>query len=141
MNPIDIAPEESRRLSARVLEIAADYLQNRDPRSIPPAGTGAEIERIYRTPLPETGLPEEALGGLADVARHSRAQNGRFFGYVLGSGEPTAAAADLLCRILNQNVTAWLSAPAAVTLERTLLHWLPPPPPPAGPGLALAHRQ
>jgi aromatic-L-amino-acid/L-tryptophan decarboxylase len=124
MNPLDITPEEFRRLSARVLEIAADYLQTMDARSIPPAGTGAEIERLYRTPLPETGLPEEALHGLQEVARHSRAQNGRFFGYVLGSGEPAAAAADLLCSVLNQNVTAWRSAPAAVTLERTVVDWL-----------------
>ena len=104
--------------------MAAGYLQTMDARSIPPAGTGAEIERLYHTPLPETGLPEEALRGLQDVARHSRAQNGRFFGYVLGSGEPAAAAADLLCSVLNQNVTAWRSAPAAVTLERTVVDWL-----------------
>ena len=124
MNSLDITPEEFRRLSARVLEIAADYLETMDARSIPPAGTGAEIERIYRATLPESGLPEEALRGLEDVARHSRAQNGRFFGYVLGSGEPAAAAADLLCSVLNQNVTAWRSAPAAVTLERTVVSWL-----------------
>jgi len=124
MNPLDIMPEEFRRLSARVLEIAAGYLETMDARSIPPAGTGTEIERIYRSPLPETGLPEEALRGLTEVASHSRAQNGRFFGYVLGSGEPAAAAADLLCSVLNQNVTAWRSAPAAVTLERTVVGWL-----------------
>lgn len=82
------------------------------------------MERIYRTPLPETGLPDEALRGLADIARDSRAQNGRFFGYVLGSGEPAAAVADLLCSVLNQNVTAWRSAPAAVTIERTVVDWL-----------------
>jgi aromatic-L-amino-acid decarboxylase len=124
MNPLDITPEELRRLSTRVLEIAADYLEGMDSRSIPPAGTGAEIERLYRTPWPETGLPEEAIAGLQDVARHSRAQNGRFFGYVLGSGEPAAAAADFLCSVLNQNVTAWRSAPAAVSLERTVVDWL-----------------
>jgi aromatic-L-amino-acid/L-tryptophan decarboxylase len=49
----------------------------------------------------------EAIQGLADVVRHSRVQNGRFFGYVLGSGDPVAAATDLLCSVLNQNVTAW----------------------------------
>ena len=124
MNPLDITPEEFRRLSARVLEIAADYLQTMDARSIPPAGTGAEIERLYRTRLPEKGLPEEALRGLEEVASHSRAQNARFFGYVLGSGEPVAAVADLLCSVLNQNVTAWRSAPAAVALERTVVDWL-----------------
>jgi aromatic-L-amino-acid/L-tryptophan decarboxylase len=124
MNPLDLTPDQFRRLSERVTEIAAGYLQNLDARAIPPEGSGAELERLLRTPLPETGFPEEALRGLEDAARHSRAQNGRFFGYVLGSGEPVAAAADLLCSILNQNVTAWRSAPAAVTLERTVVDWL-----------------
>jgi hypothetical protein len=48
----------------------------------------------------------------------SRAPSARFFGYVLGPGEPVAALADLLASVLNQNVTAWRSAPAAVTIER-----------------------
>jgi aromatic-L-amino-acid decarboxylase len=58
------------------------------------------------------------------VVQHSRAQNGRFFGYVLGSGETAGAASDLLCSVLNQNVTAWRSSPAAVTLEKTVVSWL-----------------
>jgi aromatic-L-amino-acid decarboxylase len=44
--------------------------------------------------------------------------------YVLGSGEPVAAVGDLYASVLNQNVTAWRSAPAAVTVERTALRWL-----------------
>jgi aromatic-L-amino-acid/L-tryptophan decarboxylase len=124
MNPIDISPEQFRRLSERIIAIATDYLKGMDTRGIPPEGRGSELENIYRTPLPETGLGEEACSGLADIALHCRAQNGRFFGYVLGSGEPAAAAADLLCSVLNQNVTAWRSAPAAVTIERTVVDWL-----------------
>ena len=51
-------------------------------------------------------------------------QNGRFFGYVLGSGEPVGAVADLLASVLNQNVTAWRSGPAAVMVEQTVIGWL-----------------
>src|SRR5947209_12782897 len=69
-------------------------------------------------------MGEEALANLPEIIRLSRAQNGRFFGYVLGSGEPVGAIADLLASVLNQNVTAWRSAPAAVTLERTVVGWL-----------------
>jgi aromatic-L-amino-acid/L-tryptophan decarboxylase len=43
---------------------------------------------------------------------------------VLGSGEPIGALADLYASVLNQNVTAWRSAPAAVAIERTVLGWL-----------------
>ncbi len=124
MNPVDVSPEEFRALCERIVEMAVDYLKSMDSRAIPPLESGAEMERTYQAPLPEAGLREEALNELADVVRHSRAQNGRFFGYVMGSGELAAAAADLLSSVINQNVTAWRSAPAGVTLERTVVGWL-----------------
>jgi glutamate/tyrosine decarboxylase-like PLP-dependent enzyme len=43
---------------------------------------------------------------------------------VLGSGDPIAALGDLYASVLNQNVTAWRSAPAAVAIERTVLDGL-----------------
>ena len=48
------------------------------------------------TPAPETGLGAAALDDLRAVAEHGRAGNGRFFGYVMGSGEPVGALGDLL---------------------------------------------
>jgi hypothetical protein len=66
----------------------------------------------------------EAFAALTEVIKNSRAQNGRFFGNVQGSGEPIAALADLLGSILNQNITAWRSSPAGVTIERTVVRWL-----------------
>src|SRR5205807_5524936 len=44
--------------------------------------------------------------------------------YVVGSGEAVGALGDLYASILNQNVTAWRSAPAAVTIERTVVEWI-----------------
>ena len=123
-NPLAISPAAFRRLSERVTELAAEYLQNLDAQAISPATDGAETLRAFQTPIPEQGMAEEALNGLAEVPRLSRAQNGRFFGYVLGSGEPVAAVADLLASVLNQNVTAWRSGPAAVTIEQTVVGWL-----------------
>lgn len=124
MKPLEVSPKEFQQLAERIVEIAVDYLKSMDTRAIPPAESGLEMEHVYHVALPETGMHEEALGGLADIVRHSRAQNGRFFGYVMGSGELAAAAADLLCSVINQNVTAWRSAPAGVTLERTVVGWL-----------------
>ena len=124
MNFIDMSPEEFCELSERVSRIAADYLKDLSERAIPAKGTGAEIEQKFRHTPPEKGDPEEALRGLRDTALYSRAQNGRFFGYVLGSGEPAAAIADLLCSVLNQNVTAWRSSPAAVTIEKEVVGWI-----------------
>jgi aromatic-L-amino-acid/L-tryptophan decarboxylase len=124
MRSLEISPDEFRRLAEKVTQLAADYLRELDSRPISPATTGEEAERLFRTPLSEKGMGAEALAGLQDVIEHSRAQNGRFFGYVLGSGEPVAAAADLLTSVLNQNVTAWRSGPAAATVERTVVSWL-----------------
>jgi aromatic-L-amino-acid/L-tryptophan decarboxylase len=124
MAPLEISPEEFRRLAERVVTLSADYLRSLDSRSTFPSTSGAESERLFRKPLSEEGMGGEALLGLGDVIEHSRIQNGRFFGYVLGSGEPVAAVGDLLASVLNQNVTAWRSGPAAATIERTVVDWL-----------------
>ena len=124
MKSLEISPDEFRRLADKVTQFTADYLRELDSRPIAPSTSGAETERLFRTTLSEKGLGAEALADLQDVIEHSRAQNGRFFGYVLGSGEPVAAVADLLASVLNQNVTAWRSGPAAVTIEHTVVGWL-----------------
>lgn len=124
MNPLEISPAEFGALSNRVAELATEYLENLDAQPIAPATSGPETLCRFQTPLPEQGIGEEALNDLHDVARLSRAQNGRFFGYVLGSGEPVSAVADLLASVLNQNVTAWRSGPASVVIEHTVVGWL-----------------
>jgi len=43
---------------------------------------------------------------------------------VQGSAEPVAALGDFVASVLNQNMTAWRSAPAGVTIERTVVRWL-----------------
>ena len=99
-------------------------LTNLDDQRISPATRGDETLNLFGGALPEQGMGEEALASLPEIVRLSRAQNGRFFGYVLGSGEPVGAAADLLASVLNQNVTAWRSGPAAVAIEQTVVSWL-----------------
>ena len=124
MNPLEISSQQFRRIVEQITALAADYLDGLDARRIHPDSSGKASDAIFHTELPEQGLGEAALDGLQDVIKNSRAQNGRFFGYVLGSGEPVAAAADLLASVLNQNVTAWRSGPAAVAIERTVVGWL-----------------
>ena len=124
MNSLEISPAEFRRVVERIADLAANYLETIDNRPIAPSANGADTDRLFRIPLPEHGSGSEALRALDEVIQRSRVQNGRFFGYVLGSGEPVSAAADLLASVLNQNVTAWRSGPAAVTIERTVVGWL-----------------
>jgi len=123
-NPLEVSSEEFRRLAAGVADLASQYLAGLDTRIIFPATSGAETERLFSRQLPEQGMGDEAFAALGDVMQHSRAQNGRFYGYVQGPGEPIAALGDLFASIVNQNMTAWRSAPAGVTIERTVVRWL-----------------
>jgi aromatic-L-amino-acid/L-tryptophan decarboxylase len=103
MDPLEFSAEDFRRLAANVAELAAEYISTLDARRTFPVTTGAEVERLFALELPEQAMGDRALVALGDVIAHSRAQNGRFFGYVQGPGEPVAALGDLLASILNQN--------------------------------------
>ena len=124
MNALHVPIGEYRALSERVTDIAADFLEGLGGLRAFPQVTAEATAGALAEPLPEQGLKAAALDALPGVLSLSRPPGPRFFGYVLGSGEPVAALADLLASVLNQNVTAWRSAPAAVTLERHLVHSL-----------------
>jgi aromatic-L-amino-acid decarboxylase len=124
MKTLELCTEDFRRLAADVVQLCYEYLCTLDGRSTFPEVTGPESECFFNQDLPEHGMGDQAFAALTEVIKNSRAQNGRFFGYVQGSGEPIAALADLLGSILNQNITAWRSSPAGVTIERTVVRWL-----------------
>jgi aromatic-L-amino-acid decarboxylase len=124
MNALELSAPQLRAVVERVAELTLDYLESIAAQPLAPRVTGNETARLFDAALPEEGLGIGALDALSEVIRASRAQHGGFFGYVLGSGEPVAASADLLASALNQNVTAWRSAPAAVAIERTVVRWL-----------------
>lgn len=124
MRPLEVSDEQFRRLAAEVAALSAEYLGSLDQRAIFPQTSGAKTEELFALGLPEHGMGDQALPGLREVMEHSRSQNGRFFGYVQGPGESVAALGDLLASVLNQNMTAWRSSPAGVTIERTVVGWL-----------------
>jgi aromatic-L-amino-acid/L-tryptophan decarboxylase len=122
--PLELPPEDFDVLADRVCRAASSYLAGLGTRASFPATSGKATAEIFERPLPERGEGAAALDDLAVIADHSRPGNGRFFAYVLGSGEPVAALGDLYASVLNQNVTAWRSGPAAVMVERTVVRWL-----------------
>ncbi len=121
---LDLTAEDFRRLASDVVCLCADYLATLDSRPAYPKTSGAETERLFSKPWPYDGLGSAALDELTVVLEHSRPPSPRFYGYVFGSGDPVAAVADLLASVVNQNVTAWRSAPAAVAIERTVIGWI-----------------
>ncbi len=122
--PLEISPDDFAELADRVSRDATAHLRSLDSAPIRPATTGAESMALFAGPAPERGLGPAALDALREVAQHSRAGNARFFGYVMGSGEPVAALGDFFASVLNQNATAWRSGPATAVIERTVIGWL-----------------
>lgn len=122
--PLELSPEEFRRLAERAVEQAAGYLAGLERRPSFPRTSGEETAKIFGGTAPEQGMGMAAFDAVSQLMEHSRPGNGRFLGYVFGSGEPVGAIADLVASVVNQNVTAWRSSPGAVTIERTVLSWL-----------------
>jgi aromatic-L-amino-acid decarboxylase len=123
MPPLDVSPAEFRALAEAIAMLASDYVADLDDRQTVSA-TSASDTAAFDVPLPEEGLGRAVLGDLEAIAEHVRAPTGRRVPYVVGSGDPIAALGDLYASVLNQNVTAWRSAPAAVAIERVVLRWL-----------------
>ena len=125
MSRLEITPEQFREVAERIAALAGQFLRDLDSLpSFPQGVSGEALEQVFSQPVPEQGQGAGALNDLKKVLQFSRPPSPRFFGYVAGSGEAVAAAAELLAGVLNQNVTAWRSAPAAVTMERTVAGWL-----------------
>jgi aromatic-L-amino-acid/L-tryptophan decarboxylase len=125
MSSLKISGAEFRRLADEVVEYCVELIDSLDERRAWPVGTtGASVLSDFAQPCPEQGMGAAALEDLRKVVARSRPSSSRFFGYVFGSGENVAGVGDLMASVLNQNVTAWRSGPAAVTIERTVVRWL-----------------
>jgi glutamate/tyrosine decarboxylase-like PLP-dependent enzyme len=124
---LDMPVERFRQLGGELLELAAQWLAEEPDAPVLRRCSGVELAALFEQPPPEKGIDDAALlAELRDkVLRHSR-HNGhpRQFAHVCASPDPVGALADLLASTINQNVTAWRSAPAAATVERQVLRWL-----------------
>ena len=124
MNKLQISHEELSRLTQEALSLATSYWTSVEERPAYPATSGRETKELFSRPWAEDGLGRDVLQDFKTIANHSRPSGGKFFGYVVGSGEPVGALGDLLASVLNQNVTSWRSAPAAVSIEQAVVGWL-----------------
>jgi aromatic-L-amino-acid/L-tryptophan decarboxylase len=123
MPPLRVSADEFRVIAEGINRLAAEFLSSLDDRRTVSATTATDTA-AFSVPLAEEGVGKAVLRDLEAIADHVRAPTGRRLPYVLGSGDPIAALGDLYASVLNQNVTAWRSAPAAVAIERTVVEWL-----------------
>jgi glutamate/tyrosine decarboxylase-like PLP-dependent enzyme len=125
MRSLTLSADAFRALAHRLSDFTADYLEKLpDLPSYPHDISGEQTERLFTGDIPRHGIGAAVFDDLASVFEYARPSSPRFFGYVFGSGEPIAALGDFAATVLNQNATAWRSAPAAVTIERTVVRWL-----------------
>ena len=112
-------------LADRVTALASDYLDETRSRPVAPAYG----RRRGATPVsssaaragPRRSCARPSAGDRASLAV---AECDASSDMCSGSGEPVGAVGDLLASVINQNVTAWRSGPAAVTIEQTVVSWL-----------------
>jgi glutamate/tyrosine decarboxylase-like PLP-dependent enzyme len=124
MNPLELSQSKHEAIFERITRLSLKYLATLPDRPSFPDVTARETDAWFSRDLPEQGIGDAALDDLTKVIAGVRPNSPRFFGYVFGSGEPVAAAADLLASVLNQNTTAWRSGPSAVTLEHIVIGWM-----------------
>jgi len=124
--PLDLTAEEFSAAAADVAEAIAAFREGTGRESVLAHPDPDDLASTLRSPLPVEGTP------IADLIRECRDKilpfgrrndSPRFFGYVCSGGSDAGALADFLASGVNQNVTAWRSAPAATELERLVIEW------------------
>ena len=124
MRSLQISDQDLSRLMDEAADLAKRYWASVKTRRAFPITSGEETTKLFSRQWSEDGRGHSVLEEFATITEHSRPAGGRFFGYVVGSGECVGAIGELLAAVLNQNVTAWRSAPAATTIERIVVRWL-----------------
>ena len=122
-------PLDSRQQATleRATELALSYLESLDAAPVCATTPLAELRRRFSRPLPDEGvdpvtvideLARDAAGGLLGSA------GGRFYGWVIGAGLPSALAADWLTATWDQNAGLYACGPAAAVVEEVCGAWL-----------------
>lgn len=123
---LDITEDAMRALSEQATALVTEYFARVCDLPVFPNTSASELDELFSSRPPLEGSPiEQVIDDCRAIIEASR-HNGhpRFFGYVASPSTPVGAWADLIASALNQNVTSWRSAPAAATIERTVVRWL-----------------
>jgi aromatic-L-amino-acid decarboxylase len=124
---LDPSVDEIRDWGRLVTELVADYHGGIRDRPVYRKMSSREIRDQLGAALPTKPVAFDDLikvfrETVLPFSRHSL--HPRMFGYVQSPGTPIAALADLLASTLNENLTAWRSAPAPVEMERLTIDWI-----------------
>jgi len=125
--PLELSPEEFRRLGYQVVDRLAEHLAHRESQPVWRPSDPAVLEHSLGLPIPDQPRP---VGDLLDlffleIVPHTiRVTHPRFFGYVPVPGMSVAALADTLASTVNIFSGSWQSGAAAAVIERKTIEWL-----------------
>jgi len=126
--PIELAPEEFRRLGHRLVDRLADWLGEMPRGPVTRAADPAAVRAaLGRADLPERGAdPGKLLDEAAELVLGQSLFNGhpRFFGFITSSAAPIGALGDLLAASVNPNLGGWPLAPIATEIELQTVRWI-----------------
>lgn len=120
-------PDRQHATMARTAELAVSYLESLDDASVAATATLAELRHRFARPLPDDGVdPVTVVEELARDANDGLigSAGGRFFGWVIGAGLPSALAADWLTSTWDQNCGLYATSPVAAVVEEVCGTWL-----------------
>lgn len=127
-SPLDMNPEEFRRVGYRMIDRIADFLASLPERPVNPGESLQQVrEMLGQGSLPEGGTEAgRLLEDTADLLFDHSLLNGhpRFWGYITSSAAPIGALGDLLAGTVNPNVGAWALSPVASEIEAQTVRWL-----------------
>ncbi len=107
--------------------LATTYLGALPTRAVAPASDATAMLAALDRPAPEAPSdPRAVIDELALTVDPGLCAmpSGRFFGWVIGGGLPSALAADWLTSAWDQNAGSAEGTPAAAAIERVVLRWV-----------------
>jgi len=118
---------EWRPLLDTTARLAIDHLERLPDRRVSPTSGAEAMLAALDRPLPETPTPPAAV--IDELVRTvepglTAMPSGRFFGWVIGGGLPSAVAADWLTSAWDQNTGSGEATPAAAAIEHVALRWV-----------------
>ena len=127
--PIEMAPDEFRRLGYQLVDRIADFLASLRQRPVTPGESTAVVRQALgsENKLPDHGTnPQSLLEQAASLVFDHSLFNShpRFWGYVTSPAAPIGILGELLASAVNPNIGSWTLAPMATEIEAQSVRWI-----------------
>ncbi|HVG00931.1 MAG TPA: aminotransferase class V-fold PLP-dependent enzyme [Chloroflexia bacterium] len=127
--PIDISPEEFRRLGHALVDRLASFMEGLPGMPVTPGETPSQVRSALDAvrPLPKQGtdpgaLLSNATGLLLDHSLFNA--HPRFFGFITAGPTPIGLLGDMLASAVNPNVGGYVLSPIATEIEAQTVRWI-----------------